>query len=108
MTNESKSNLLELPHTEKTNSLHSTNTTTNSKINKTKKSIRNKLRLWIINIEKFRIGFVIKFMAATAKKTLLSLNPNAMTTTHSMRIVKDNAIMKSTKTPSTKVIHNLS
>jgi hypothetical protein len=54
------------------------------------------------------MGFVIKFIAATIKKILLALNPNAMTTTHSKRIVKDKAIMKSTKTPSTKGTHNLS
>ena len=51
ITAESISSFLAPSNTVKTSSLHSTNTTTDSKSNKTKKSTRNKLRLWITNIE---------------------------------------------------------
>ena len=45
MAKESNNNLLAFPNAEKASNLHSTNTTTNSKINKMKKSTRNKARL---------------------------------------------------------------
>lgn len=48
---ESNSSFLAFPNAEKASNFHSTTTTPNSKINKTKKSTRNKLRLWITNIE---------------------------------------------------------
>ena len=47
------------------------------------------------------MGFVIKFIATTARNKLLCLNPNANAMTHSIRIDKNNAVNKPKKTLST-------
>jgi len=54
------------------------------------------------------MGFVIRFIVATARNNVLSLNPNANAMTHSIRIDKNNAVNKLIKTSNTNETHNLS
>lgn len=48
-------------------------------------------------MKQLRSGLVIKLIPVTANKSFLVRNPKAKTTLHSIMIVKDNAIAKSTK-----------
>ncbi len=48
-------------------------------------------------MKQLRMGLVIRFIAKTANKAFLVLNPKAKATLHSMTIVKDKAMAKSKK-----------